>query len=379
MKRNIISILALLPMAIFAQTESFQLKGKIGTLHAPAKVYLSLRVDKPVASDSAVLKNGTFEFKGKIVEPTKALLYLDHKGVGFKAVQYSQNEDVCSIFIEKGTIYVKGTDSIQSAKIIGSAISTEYQEYEKLFVSLNEKSKNLSNNYRNATKEQQDSKEFLKTINDKYKLLSAEYRALQHNYVESHPNSYVSLYAVKSFGDYPFEVDQIEPWFNRLSATIRATPSAKALAENIKEYKKIAIGAVAPDFTQPTSEGKLVKLSDFRGKYVLLDFWASWCKPCRLENPNVLKAYNQYKDKNFTVLGVSIDSESGKAAWVKAVEKDGLIWTHVADLKGWNNEAAKLYLVHAVPQNFLIDPTGKIVAQNLRGEELESKLKELLN
>jgi thiol-disulfide isomerase/thioredoxin len=135
---------------------------------------------------------------------------------------------------------------------------------------------------------------------------------------------------------------------------------------------------MAPDFTQADVNGVPVKLSSFRGKYVLIDFWASWCGPCRQENPNVVRVYNKYKEKNFTIIGVSLDKQSGRADWLAAIKNDGLNWTQVSDLKFWSNQAAALYYVSSIPANFLVDPNGKIVAKNLRGDDLESKLKEVL-
>jgi len=142
--------------------------------------------------------------------------------------------------------------------------------------------------------------------------------------------------------------------------------------------KITAIGSIAPDFTQTDTAGKAITLSSLRGKYVLIDFWASWCGPCRMENPNVVKAYNQYKNKNFTIIGVSLDKTGARDAWIKAIKDDNLTWNQVSDLRFWQNQVAQLYKISQIPQNYLIDPNGKIIAKGLRGDELEAKLAEVL-
>jgi peroxiredoxin len=150
----------------------------------------------------------------------------------------------------------------------------------------------------------------------------------------------------------------------------------KYLQEQIANGKIGAIGSEAIDFTQNDTTGKPVTLSSFKGKYVLVDFWASWCHPCRLENPNVVATYNKFKSKNFTIISVSLDK--ARDPWIEAIKQDNLRWTHVSDLKFWNNDIAIKYKITSIPQNFLIDPSGKIVAKNLRGPDLESKLCELI-
>ena len=171
-------------------------------------------------------------------------------------------------------------------------------------------------------------------------------------------------------------LDELKATRAKISSELAGCPYVKDLDGIIKQLENVQIGKVAPEFSLPDTAGVSVSLSDFRGKYVLLDFWASWCPPCRRENPNVVKAFNEYKDTNFTIVGISLDKDKSK--WMKAIADDNLAWTHLSDLKYWDSEIPALYGVRGIPANVLLDPDGVIVAKNITGEDLHKKLKEVI-
>lgn len=210
-------------------------------------------------------------------------------------------------------------------------------------------------------------------------VLKIEKKKTEADFIIQHPGYFISLVALNDvIGPLPSNVPELIKLFNKLDKNIQRTTMGVKTKATLDKFDLVSIGRTAPLFSAPDTSGKNISLLDFRGKYVLLDFWASWCGPCREENPIVVKAYQKFRTKNFEILSVSLDQSGKRDAWVKAIHDDGLTWQHVSDLKFWNSEVAQLYAVRSIPQNFLIDPKGKIIAVNLRGEELNKKLSELI-
>jgi peroxiredoxin len=290
------------------------------------------------------IKSGKFVIKGKVEEP------------GFKGLIFGDQPPLVPLFLDNSSIQITGDkNAIDKLSITGSPSQTLFAEYtgalkpyEKIFMPNAEFDSNAVSNIEKISTE----------------------------FVKKHPTSYVAPLAIVRM----FQADQdgakSEELYMLLPPAIQSSGLGQYVNQQIQESKINPIGSVIKDFSQKDTSGMMVNVSSFRGKYVLLDFWASWCRPCRMENPNVVAAYNKFHDKNFTILGVSLDQ--AKLAWLDAIKMDGLVWNHVSDLKGWNNEVAALFQIRSIPQNLLIDPDGKIIAKNLRGTVLENKLQALL-
>lgn len=390
MKRTFLCLLALLPAMAFAQNaKPFTIKGKVGTLNAPAKVFLTYYLGANTITDSSEVKNGDFSFKGVVMNPVNAAMFISYKGTEYaKFMQQSfpngpqagpaKGTDLLTFFIDNGDINIASKDSISKAVITGSKLNDDNTRLQAQLKAIIQKAQALGKEVQAAKPEQQKSAAFQNSMQAKYKALQTEQKNTLKTFIVANPDSYLSLLALTSVSGPSPDVAEVEPLYNALSEDVKSTELAKQLKMAMDNLKITAIGSLAPDFIQNDVNGTPVRLSSFRGKYVLIDFWASWCGPCRQENPNVVRTFNKYKGKNFTVLGVSLDKETGREAWLAAIKSDGLTWTQVSDLKFWKNMAATLYGVESIPQNFLVDPQGKIVAKNLRGDDLDNKLEELL-
>jgi peroxiredoxin len=358
--KNFLALLAFFPVVVFAQNQvnGFEIKGNISGL-ADGKVQIvTMSEDHAVlASDSA--KNGQFTLKGSVTEPTLYYIVLS-------------NEQPQYLYLENKSITITGSQNdIKNIKIEGSQSHTDFVEFNKIFNPLIAE----LNGFGALIQREQDEKK-REDLFKKYDSVVKKVDAEVGNFVASKKSSFVSAFLLSISAQVAPDPMVMEQRFNMLSEEVRNSEIGKGLANSIAYFKVGAVGTDALEFTQNDVQGNPVKLSAFKGKYVLLDFWASWCKPCRMENPNVVKVYNKFKNKNFTVLGVSLDQS--KDAWVKAIDVDKLAWNHVSDLQQWNNAVAQMYHVQSIPGNFLIDPNGKIVAKDLRGEDLEKKLCELL-
>ncbi len=334
------------------------INGHVSGLTNGAVVKISTVQGDSLIAKSKV-KDGYFTIKGAIAEPGLYWLTL-----GTEQPQH--------IFLENTDIKVSGDKKdIKNIKIEGSQSNNDFNDFKQTFNPLVGELNAVAAQVNQA---QSDDKraELMKGYDSLTHIINTEVE----KFVAEKHSSFVSpflLFITAQILDDPMVMQHR---FDMLDANVRNSNVGKSLADFIAYNKVGAIGTDALDFTQNDVNGKPVSLSSLRGKYVLVDFWASWCKPCRMENPNVVKAYQKFSNKNFTVLGVSLDQQ--KENWVKAIENDKLAWTQVSDLQFWNNSAAVLYHVQGIPQNFLIDPNGKIVGRNLRGEALEAKLCDLL-
>lgn len=357
-----------------AQNVTYKIDGRIGRLSAPAKAYLWYSGSAGRQIDSVNINNGIFTFEGSVDQPKAALLYISKRGTGLA----SSDPGYLLFYLENGNISVTTPDAIQDAKVSGGPINTGNIQLNLALKNNTAALNKLGEAQQTATPEQLKSKVFTDSISKQRDLLMAGRKSVYRTFIKANSTAMMSLFALQSFGAPVPDVKEVEPLFNSLSPDVTTSKAGLRYAAEILRMKKIDVGNLAPDFTLADTSGKTISLHDFRGKYVLIDFWASWCAPCRADNPYVTKAYNSYKEKNFTVLSISLDVN--KNSWINAINEDHLPWAQLSDLKGYNNGGiAQLFAIHAIPQNFLIDPEGKIVDKTIVGYNLIDRLKAILS
>lgn len=329
------------------------------------------------ATDSATFKNGAFELKGTSDVPRAVDLLVKRDGKLGNGVMGPIK--YVRVFLEPTPIVVTSPDSVQNARVSGGPVAADYQRLVASSDRIKAKANSIGAAARKASAAERNSPEFAARTRAQFDAITKEFAQSDRDFIKANPNSWVSLYALTGLSMMTVPQYAVEgALYEALSPALQNSPDGRRYGTMVRALKDVAIGAPAPNFSQQTPDGKTVTLSDYRGKYVLVDFWASWCGPCRQENPAVTKAYQAYKGRNFNILSVSLDDENGREKWLKAVREDQLAWTQVSDLHGFKGEAAQRYHVQSIPQNFLIDPNGKIVAANLRGEELQTTLARFL-
>jgi peroxiredoxin len=360
MKQASFLIVAVLLLASCTKQAGYTISGTISNKQQTT-IYLQQRIDKTYKNiDSTQLIDGKFEFKGKVEVPD--IYYLSKDG-----------NDRLMFFLENGATTITADSVLLSdANIAGGEVQQLFGTYQTAYNQMDEALMKVYEQWK-----QEQNLEVKKQLELQVDSLDAAVSEYQKKFMLDHPTSPVAAYLLTQI-QYGKDGEELGQLLSKLDKSLSTTVSYQSIAKRVEKLQSIATGIKAPDFTQNDANGNPISFSSVYAKnsYTLVDFWASWCGPCRAENPNVVAAFQQFSRKGFGVFGVSLDTN--KERWMKAIADDQLTWPHVSDLKGWDNEAADKYAVNSIPASFLVDKNGTIVGTNLRGNDLLKKLEELL-
>ncbi|GGB80680.1 thiol:disulfide interchange protein [Flavobacterium suaedae] len=358
----------------------YEVTGTIGdTIYNGKKVYLEKQGGYMgfVPVDTAVVENGKFVFKDTVSGPSLHFISFEDKP-----------QEKANFILERGRITIDiNTDTIYKSVQGGSFNNEKLHDYYTKTMANNNKMRDFQKENQSVMMKarQENDTATMNKLQKDYEALTKDMETTNKEFVKNNPKAYVNVFIIKQLlGSGNAERAEVEELYNNLDAEVKKTKDAKEIEEMLAKMKeteeaqaKVSEGKVAPDFSAPNPEGQTVSLKDAMGKVTIIDFWASWCGPCRKENPNVVAMYNELHDKGLNIIGVSLDKNA--EAWKKAIADDNLTWTHISHLKHWEDPIAAQYGVRSIPATFVLDENGTIVAKNLRGEELKAKVKELLN
>lgn len=370
MRILILCLLLQCSIGVFGQAISFSVEGKLTGWKEKEQLALFYMQGNELISDTIYVVDGTFKFSGKVdgaVEARLSCISSHRKG----------QRDKRTFFLDKGKVTIKGSDSLKTAVVTGRDATKDFEELQVKFAPLMERFIAIRMKGMTMDKAQHNSEAYKSLVAANSEVMNALYEC-RKEFVFSHPASVVSLDVITQITQSAFDLAKIQPLYDALSPAVKELPAGMKLGKVINLAKTTRIGAVLPDFSsldtlrQPLTLHEVVK----KGKLTLVDFWASWCKPCRAENPNVVKAFKAFHDKGFNIISVSLDQN--EASWKKAIAKDGMPWYHVSSLKDWDEPIVLQYGITGVPDSFLLDGEGKVVARGLKAEALYNKIQEIL-